>query len=140
MNPAAGQKMNAGEMAVDLVPQGTFVERIRCGGAGLGGVLTPTGVGTAIEKDKKIIKVDGRDFLLETPLKADFGFIKASVCDKLGNGSMDKATKNFNVAMAMAAQHSILETEKLVEVGQLDPDRVTLPGVFVNAIACGRGQ
>ncbi|HRY29588.1 MAG TPA: CoA transferase subunit A [Elusimicrobiota bacterium] len=135
LNPAAGQKMNSGEMRVDLVPQGTLVERIRCGGAGLGGFLTPTGVGTAVEEGKKKIKVDGRDYLLETPLKADFGFIKANVCDTMGNGFLAKSTKNFNIVMAMASQHTILETDRLVKRGELDPEQVNLPGVFINAIA-----
>ncbi|MFA5141259.1 MAG: CoA transferase subunit A [Elusimicrobiota bacterium] len=137
-NHVAGQKMNSGEMEVELVPQGSLAERIRCGGAGLGGVLTPTGLGTDAETGKRKIDVDGRKYLLETPLHADFAFVKSSACDKLGNAFMAKSAKNFNLVMAMAAQHTILETEKLVEVGELDPDHVHLPGVFVDSIAFAR--
>lgn len=135
LNPAAGQKMNAGDMAVELVPQGTLAERIRCGGAGLGGVLTPTGLGTAVEEGKRKVDIDGHKYLLETPLKADFAFVKAERCDRLGNGVIPKSCKNFNLVMAMAAQHTVLETDELVEPGAIDPDLVDLPGIFVDAIA-----
>jgi acetate CoA/acetoacetate CoA-transferase alpha subunit len=134
-NPVAGQRMNAGEMEVELVPQGSLAERIRCGGAGLGGVLTPTGLGTAAEKGKKKIEVNGRKYLLETPLHADFAFIKAAVVDRHGNACVAKAGKNFNIVMAMAAQHCIVEADELVEIGGIDPEHVHIPGVFVDAIA-----
>jgi len=135
LNPAAGQKMNSGEMAVELVPQGTLAERIRCAGAGLGGVLTPTGLGTEVEAGKRKVEVDGRKYLLETPLKADFALVKASVCDRCGNAFVAKAGKNFNLVMAMAAQHTIAEADRLVEIGELDPERVTIPSIFVNTVA-----
>ncbi len=134
LNPIAGQKMNSGEMRVDLVPQGTLAERIRAKGAGLGGILTPTGVGTAVENGKEKKNINGRDYLLELPLGADFAFIKASIADKNGNCFIAKAAKNFNLIMAMAADYVVAEAEKIVEVGELDPDMVTVPSVFVKAI------
>jgi len=137
-NHVAGQRMNSGEMEVELVPQGTLAERIRCGGAGLGGVLTPTGLGTDAEAGKRRIELHGRKYLLETPLHADFAFVKAAACDCIGNAVLARSAKNFNLVMAMAAQHTILEAEKLVEVGELDPDHVHLPGVFVDSIAAAR--
>jgi acetate CoA/acetoacetate CoA-transferase alpha subunit len=134
-NPEAGRRLHDGEMEVELVPQGTLAERIRCGGAGLGGVLTPVGIGTAAEKGKRKISVSGRDYLLETPLHADFAFIKASACDRLGNAFIAKSGKNFNVVMAMAAQHCIVEADRLVGPGDIDPESVTIPGVFTDAVA-----
>lgn len=133
-NPVSGQKMNSGELKVTLVPQGTFAERIRAKGAGLGGVLTPTGIGTAVEDGKQKLSLQGRDFLLELPLGADFAFIKAEVADKYGNAYLPGATKNMAVVMAMAADHVILEAEKIVEPGELDPEKVTIPGIFVSTI------
>jgi len=134
-NPDVGRKMHNGELLVELVPQGTLAERIRCGGAGLGGVLTPTGIGTEVERDKQIITVDGKQYLVEPPLRADFSFVKAHICDRMGNAFIAKSTKNFNVVMAMAARHTIVETDELVEPGALDPERVNVPGVFVKTIA-----
>lgn len=133
-NPVSGQKMNSGELKVTLVPQGTFAERIRAKGAGLGGVLTPTGRGTAVEEGKQKLEIDGKEYLLEKPLGADFAFIRASVADKYGNAFLPGATKNMAVVMAMAADHVILEAEKIVEPGELDPEQVTIPGIFVSAI------
>jgi acetate CoA/acetoacetate CoA-transferase alpha subunit len=136
-NPVSGQKMNDGSMVVELVPQGTLAERIRCAGAGLGGVLTPTGLGTAVEKGKRKVRIDGKQYLLDTPISADFAFIKAATCDRLGNSFVAKACKNFGIVMAMAAQHTVIECDELVEVGGLDPEMVHIPGVFVDAIAHG---
>jgi acetate CoA/acetoacetate CoA-transferase alpha subunit len=133
-NPVGGQKMNCGELKVTLVPQGTLAERMRAKGAGLGGVLTPTGVGTAVEQGKQKLNINGKDYLLELPLGADFAFIKAEVADKYGNAFLPGATKNMAVAMAMAADHVILEAEKIVEPGELDPEKVTIPGVFISAL------
>lgn len=133
-NPVSGQKMNCGDLKVTLVPQGTLAERMRAKGAGLGGVLTPTGIATAVEEGKQKLNIDGKDYLLEKPLGADFAFIKAEVADKYGNAFLPGATKNMAVCMAMAADHVILEAEKIVEPGELDPERVTIPGVFVSAI------
>lgn len=133
-NPVSGQKMNSGELKVTLVPQGTFAERIRAKGAGLGGVLTPTGTGTAVEEGKQKLNIGGKDFLLELPLGADFAFIKAEVADTCGNAFLPGATKNMAVVMAMAADHVILEAETIVEPGELDPEKVTIPGIFISAI------
>lgn len=133
-NPVSGRKMNSGEMNVTLVPQGTFSERIRARGAGLGGVLTPAGIGTDIEKGRRKLTIEGKEYLLELPLGAEFALIKAEVCDKFGNCFLPMATKNTAVVMAMAADHVIVEAEKIVEAGGLDPDKVTIPGVFISAI------
>lgn len=133
-NPAAGQMMNSGELEVTLVPQGTFNERIRAKGAGLGGVLTPTGIGTAVENGKSKMTIDGHVYLLEMPLGAEFAFIKAEVCDKFGNCFLPMATKNAAVSMAMAADRVLVEAERIVEPGEMDPDKVTIPGIFVSAI------
>ena len=134
-NPVAGKKMNDGSMKVDLVPQGSLAEKVRCGGAGLGGVLTPTGLGTECEQGKQEISVDGKTYILETPLTADFAFVKAAICDESGNAFVAKAAKNFSIVMAMAAGHTIVEADELVPVGALDPELVHIPGVFVKAIA-----
>ncbi len=134
LNPEAGKQMNSGEMKVELVPQGTLAERIRAAGAGLGGVLTPTGLGTAVEEGKQKVTVDGREFLLEKPLAADYALIKAHTADKYGNAFIAKAEKNFNIVMALAARTVIVEAEHIVEPGQLDPDRVTVPGALVHVI------
>ncbi|MFA6434161.1 MAG: CoA transferase subunit A [Elusimicrobiales bacterium] len=133
-NPVSGQKMNCGEMAVTLVPQGTFSERIRARGAGLGGVLTPTGIGTDIEKGKQKLTIEGKEYLLELPLGAQFALIKAEVCDKFGNCFLPMATKNAAVVMAMAADFVIVEADRIVEAGELDPEKATIPGVFISAI------
>jgi len=134
MNRIMGEKMRSGEVKIELVPQGTFVERLRAAGAGLGGVLTPTGLGTAIEQGKEVLTIDGRQFLLEKPLKADFAIVKANKADKYGNAFASGSSKNFNVAMAMAADYVILEAEEIVEPGQLDPEKVTFPCVFIDAL------
>lgn len=133
-NPVSGQKMNSGEMDVTLVPQGTFNERIRAKGAGLGGVLTPTGIGTAVEKGKQKLIINDKEYLLELPLGAEFAFVKAETCDKYGNCFLPASTKNAEVSMAMAADYVIVEAENIVEPGQMDPDRITIPGVFISAI------
>lgn len=133
-NPVSGQKMNSKEMDVTLVPQGTFNERMRAKGAGLGGVLTPTGIGTAVEEGKQKLTIEGKDYLLELPLGAEFALLKAEVCDKFGNCFLPMATKNAAVNMAMAADYVIVEADKIVEPGEMDPDKVTIPGVFISAI------
>lgn len=134
LNPVAGQKMNSKEMKVDLVPQGTLAERIRAKGAGLGGVLTPTGAGTDVEKGKEKRVINGKEYLIEEALGADFALIKATVADKNGNCHIAKSAKNFNLVMAMAADYVVAEAEKIVETGELDPEMVTVPGVFVKAL------
>ncbi|XYW67083.1 CoA transferase subunit A [Oscillospiraceae bacterium LTW-04] len=137
MNPLIGQGINNGTLNCTLVPQGSLAEKIRAGGAGLGGVLTPTGVGTIVAEGKQVISIDGKDYLLEKPLKADFALIRASICDEYGNYSCALATKNFNYVMAMAAQTVILASEKVVGVGELPPDTFTMSGIFVDSIVGG---
>ena len=136
-NPETGRQMNAGELCVDLVPHGTLAEQVRAGGAGLGGVLTPTGLGTIVAEGKAVINVDGRDFLLEKPLKADVALIKAHKADTAGNLVFHRAARNFNPLMAMAAKVVIVEAEIIVDAGQIDPDEVMTPGIFVDWIVQG---
>lgn len=134
LNPVAGQLMNSGEMEVELVPMGTFAERIRCGGAGLGGFLTPTGVGTIVAEGKQTIELNGREYLLEEPLHADVAILKAWKADKSGNLVYNRCARNYNPAMAMAADLVIVQAENIVEVGELDPDAIMTPGVLVDMI------
>jgi len=133
-NPETGRQMNAGELVVELVPQGTLAERIRCAGAGLGGVLTPTGVGTIVEKGKEKYTVRGKTYLLEEPLPADVALIKAWKADAYGNLVYRRAARNFNPLMAMAADLVIVEAETIVAIGELDPDEIMTPGVLVDLI------
>jgi len=133
-NPETGRKMNSGDLVVELNPQGTLVERIRSGGAGLGGFLTPTGFGTIIENGKKRMEINGIAYLLETPLKADAALIKAYKADEFGNLVFRGATRNFNLVMATAADYVIAEVEEYVKVGEIDPEQVAIPGIFVDCI------
>ena len=132
-NPETGRQMHEGTLEVELVPMGTLVERIRAGGSGLGGVLTPTGVGTVVEQGKKIVELDGKKYLLELPLKADFALIYGTKADKYGNIYLDCATKNFNPVMATAAKTVIVEADELVDTA-LNPNEVTIPGIFIDYI------
>lgn len=136
-NPETGRQMNAGELKVELTPQGTLAERIRCGGAGLGGVLTPTGVGTVVGEGKEQIVSQGKTYLLELPLKADIALIKAWKADKYGNLVYNRAARNFNPLMAMAADFVIAEAEEILDVGSLDPDQIMTPGACVDMIIQG---
>jgi acetate CoA/acetoacetate CoA-transferase alpha subunit len=136
-NKETGRQMLAGETEVVLVPQGTLVEQIRCAGFGLGGVLTATGLGTEVEKGKDKILVDGKEYLVEKPLKADIALIFANTVDKYGNMNFHGSTRNFNHMMASAADITIVQADKIVEIGELDPDTVHTPGVFVNYIVDG---
>lgn len=133
-NPETGRRMHTGEMEVELVPQGTLAERIRCGGNGLGGFLTPTGVGTIVQEGKEVITVDGKDYLLEKPLKADVALLNGSIVDELGNIIYAKTTKNFNPMMATTADTVIVFAENLVKVGEIDPDHVMTSRIFVDYI------
>ncbi len=133
-NPETGRQMNEGNLEVELVPLGTLVERIHAGGAGLGGVLTPTGIGTLVEEGKQIIEIDGRKYLLEKPLKADYALIYATKADKFGNAFLDGTTRNFNTVMATAAQTVFLEADEISDE-PLDPAQITIPGIFVDYLA-----
>ena len=133
-NPASIDLMNSGELEVEFVPQGTLAERIRSGGAGLGGVLTPTGLGTIVAEGKPVIQVEGKDYLLEKPLRADMAFIGASISDHAGNLFYKGTSQNFNPIMATAADLVIAEVEELVETGALKPEHVHTPGIFVDYI------
>jgi acetate CoA/acetoacetate CoA-transferase alpha subunit len=136
-NPETGRKMNTGELEVELLPQGTLAERVRAGGAGLGGILTPTGIGTIVAEGKEVINVDGKEFLLEKPLRADVALIKAYKADTAGNLIFERSARNFNPLMAMAAKVVIVEAENIVEAGQIDPDQVMTPGIFIDWIVQG---
>ena len=126
-----------GELEVELVPQGTFSERIRAGGAGIGGFFTPTGYGTLIADGKETRTIDGTPYVLERPLKADFAFVKAWKGDRTGNLVYRKTARNFNPVMATAAEVTIAEVEELLEPGAIDPDHVVTPGIFVRHILKG---
>ena len=132
LNPETQRQMIAGAMAVDLVPQGTLIERIRAGGCGLGGVLTPTGVGTIVEEGKQRIDLNGKGYLLETALRADFALINAFLADYLGNLSYALTARNFNPVMAMAADTTIVTAEHIVPVGLISPDHVVTPAPLVD--------
>jgi acetate CoA/acetoacetate CoA-transferase alpha subunit len=136
-NPETGRLMNEGKMEVELVPQGTLIERIRSAGAGLGGVLTPTGVGTIVEDGKQKLEINGREYLLELPLKADLALVRGSIVDEFGNIFYAGTTRNFNPIIATAADKVIVEAESLVECGNLDAELVMTPGVLVDYIIEG---
>jgi acetate CoA/acetoacetate CoA-transferase alpha subunit len=132
LNPKAQQLMMAQKMAIDLVPQGTLVERIRAGGCGLGGILTPTGIGTTVEQGKQRIEVGGKTYLLETALRADFALVHSFLADYLGNLQYALTARNFNPVMAMAADTVIVTAENIVPVGVIAPDHVVTPGPLVD--------
>ena len=132
LNPEAQQKMITGEMEVELVPQGTLVERIRAAGVGLGGVLTATGLGTEVEQGKQVIEVEGKRYLLESPIHADFALIAAKSADYMGNLEYRLTAHNFNPIMAMAADVVIAEPREILPVGAIPPDAVKTPGVLVD--------
>lgn len=137
LNPELQRQGIDGEAEVTVIPMGTFIEKIRCGGSGLGGVLTPTGFGTEIEEGKQKITVDGKEYLLETAIHADVALIKAKVADKAGNLLYAKSARNFNCAMATAADLVIVEADEIVEIGDIDPEMVQTPFVFVDYIVQG---
>lgn len=136
-NRETGNQMNSSQIEVELVPQGTLAEQVRAQGAGLGGVLTPTGIGTVVEEGKSKIEVDGKTFLLEKALRADIALIAGDTIDKYGNIVYYGATRNFNHLMATAADIVIVEGEKIVEVGDIDPNHVVTPGIFIDYIVDG---
>lgn len=134
LNPETQKKMMAGEMAVELVPQGTLVERIRAAGVGLGGVLTKTGLGTAVEEGKQVVEIAGERWLLEMPLPADIALIAAKRCDYVGNLDYTLTAQNFNPVMALAGRLVIAEPEEIVPVGVIPPDHVNTPGAIVDHV------
>lgn len=133
-NKAIQDQLNQGLIEVEMIPQGTLMERIRAKGAGLGGILTPTGLGTIVEEGKTIIEVDGESYLLEKPIQADFAVIRAYRADKMGNLEYYKTARNSNPIMALAGDTVIVEVDEIVETGQLDPEAVTTPSVLVDYV------
>jgi 3-oxoacid CoA-transferase subunit A len=127
----------SGELEVELVPQGTLAERVRAGGAGIGGFYTPTGVGTVVAEGKELRALNGREYVLEMPIRGDFAFVKGYRGDRQGNLVYRKSARNFNPVVATASEHTIAEVEQLVEPGAIDPDQVITPGVFVVTIFQG---
>lgn len=134
LNPQAGKQMNAKEMSVELVPQGTLAEQIRAGGVGLGGVLTPTGLGTIVEEGKQVVESDGQQYILEKALKADVALVKAYKADSKGNLIFRQTARNFNPLIATAADYVVAEVEEYVEDQFLDPDQIHIPGLFIDAV------
>jgi len=139
-NPETGRKMIAGDVEVVLVPQGTLAEQIRAGGAGLGGFLTPTGVGTVVAEHKQTLTLDGNTYLLERPLRADLAILESRCADRLGNLVYRLTARNFNPLMALAADIVVAQCDSIVEVGQLDPESIVTPGAVVNYLYLGARQ
>ena len=136
-NPNTIQQLNDKELIVEFSPQGTLAERIRCGGAGLGGVLTPTGIGTVVEEGKQKLTIDGKEYLLEKPLHADIALIGANIADETGNLIYKGTTQNFNPMMATAADLVIAEAQEVVKTGEIPMENVHTPGIYVNYIVRG---
>lgn len=137
-NPETQKQMIENLIDVELIPQGTLVEKIRAGGLGLGGILTPTGIGTVVAEGKRILNVDGKDYLLEVPLKADFALLKAKKSDCNGNLVYSLTARNFNPVMATAASIVIAEVEEILPVGTISPDEVHTPGIFIDYVVKSR--
>lgn len=131
-NPITGQKMQSGELEVEFYPMGTLVEKIHAKGSGLGGVLTPTGVGTILEEGKKVVEIKGKKFIFEEPLGADVAVIYGTTVDKYGNVKYEGTTRNFNTSMATAADMVIVQAEKFVD--EINPDEVVIPSIFIDYI------
>ncbi|SHI28052.1 CoA transferase subunit A [Desulfosporosinus lacus] len=131
-NKETGRQMSVGELEVKLIPQGTLVEQIRAAGAGLGGILTPTGIGTLVEEGKQKLVVNDTEYLLELPVRANVALLNAYKADKAGNLVYRRAARNFNPLMATAAETVIAQVDRIVEVGEIDPDEVMTPGIFVD--------
>lgn len=131
-NKETGRQMTAGELEVQLVPQGTLIEQIRAAGSGLGGILTPTGIGTVVEEGKQKLVINGTEYLLELPIHADIALLNAYKADKAGNLVYRRSARNFNPIIAMAADIIIAQVDHIVEEGEIDPDEVMTPGIFVD--------
>lgn len=137
ISDAFEERLRAGDTELELVPQGTIIERIRAAAAGLGGFYSPTGVGTPVAEGKEVRVINGREYLLEYPLFADYALLKAYKGDRMGNLFYRMTARNFNPMMAAAAKVTIVEVEELVEVGELDPECIATPGIFVDRILKG---
>ncbi len=137
-NPETGRQMQSGELEVDLIPMGSLIERIRAKGAGLGGILTPTGVGTTIEENNETMTIDGKKFIFEKPISADFALIYGSKVDKFGNVAFYGTTRNLNTIMATAADTVVVQADETVEC--LDPNEVIIPGLFVDYVVEKNGS
>ncbi|MES1208639.1 MAG: CoA transferase subunit A, partial [Pseudomonadota bacterium] len=133
-NPDLADQYMSGQVQVELVPQGTFAERIRAGGAGIAGFYTPTGVGTVVAEGKEVRELDGRRYLLERPLRADLAIVRAVITDRFGNLRFYRTARNFNPLMATAADVTVVEADRIVPKGAIDPDDVHLPGLYVKRI------
>ncbi len=131
-NPITGEKMHKGELEVEFYPMGTLVEKIHAKGSGLGGVLTPTGIGTILEEGKKIVEINGKKYIFEEPLGADFAIVYGTKVDKFGNVKFEGTTRNFNTSMATAADVVIIQADEFVE--ELDPNEIVIPGIFIDYI------
>lgn len=131
-NPITGEKMNSGSLEVEFYPMGTLVEKIHAKGSGLGGVLTPTGIGTILEENKKIVEINNKKYIFEEPLGADYAIIYGTTVDKYGNVKYEGTTRNFNTSMATAADTVIVQAEKFVD--SINPDEVVIPGIFIDYI------
>lgn len=140
LNKKTGEFYNAGKMDLELSPQGTFVERIRAGGFGLGGFLTPTGVGTIVEEGKQVLEVNGKRYILELPLKANVSLVRAYKADRMGNLIYKGTNQNFNPAMATAADIVIAEVDSVVDVGELDPNEIVTQGILIDMIVVKGGS
>ncbi len=138
-NPVAGRLMTEGKLQVEFSPQGTLVERIRAGGVGLGGILVDVGIDSIAGENKQTATVDGRYYLIEPALTADVAIVYAKKADRYGNLVYDKSARNTNPLVAMAGKITIAEVEEIVEVGELDPEEIVTPGVFVNMIVLSQG-
>ena len=134
-NPVTGQKMHSGELEIEFYPMGTLVEKIHAKGSGLGGVLTPTGIGTILEEGKQIVEIKGKKYIFEEPLGADFALIYGTVVDKFGNVKFEGTTRNFNTSMATAADTVIVQADRIVDC--ISPDEVVIPGIFIDYIVDG---
>ncbi len=137
LNPETGRQMMAGDIEVELVPQGTLIERIRAGGSGLGGVLTRTGLGTVVEEGKQKVTVNGREYLLELPIRADIALLHGTCGDKAGNLHYRLTTRNFNPIVALAAELVFAQVDELVEIGAMDPDSIMTPAALVDGVVKG---
>jgi len=137
LNPKTIERSIEGSLELQLVPQGTLAEQIRCGGAGLGGALTPTGLGTEVAEGKRIIEVQGKDYLLEEALRADLALLKSAISDEFGNSFYEGTCKNFNIVMAYAADLVMVECDQLVEIGEMNPHLVETSGILVDHLIKG---